>query len=67
MKTIPAKEKTEKRVHTETLDLDPPFEEDFFPGNFPYMTGEPGLGRNRDIIGAKSSRYVSSDILGRIS
>ncbi len=66
MKTIPAKEQTEQRVPTEILELDPPFEDDFLPANFPFVTGEPGLGRNNDIVGAKSSRYVSSNILGRL-
>ncbi len=66
MNTITAKEQTERRVPTEILELDPPFEDDFLPANFPFMTGEPGLGRNNDIVGAKSSRYVSSNILGRL-
>ena len=66
MKTIPAKEQTERRLPTEILELDPPFEEDFIPANFPFMTGEPGLGKNNDIVGIKSSRYVSSNILGRL-
>ncbi len=66
MNTIPAKEQTERRVPTEILELDPPFEDDFLPANFPFMTGEPGLGRNNDIVGAKSSRYVASNILGRL-
>ncbi len=66
MKTIPAKEQTDQRVPTEILELDPPFEDDFLPANFPFVTGEPGLGRNNDIVGAKNSRYVSSNILGRL-
>ncbi len=66
MNTIPAKEQTERRLPTEILELDPPFEDDFLPANFPFMTGEPGLGRNSDIVGVKSSRYVSSNILGRL-
>ncbi len=66
MKTIPAKEQTERRIPTEILELDPPFEDDFLPANFPFMTGEPGLGRNNDIVGVKSLRYVSSNILGRL-
>jgi len=67
MKTIPAKEQTERRLPIEILELDPPFEDDFLPANFPFMTGEPGLGRNNDIVGVKSSRYVSSNILGRLT
>ncbi len=66
MNTIPAKEQTERRVPTEILELDPPFEDDFLPANFPFMTGEPWLGRNNDIVGAKSSRYVASNILGHL-
>lgn len=66
MNTIPAKEQTERRVPTEILELDPPFEDDFLPANFPFMTGEPGLGKNNDIVGAKSSRYVASNILGHL-
>ena len=66
MKTIPAKVHPEHQVPTEILELDPPFEDDFLPANFPFLTGEPGLGRNNDIVGAKSSRYVSSSILGRL-
>jgi hypothetical protein len=66
MKTIPVKEQTERRLPIEILELDPPFEDDFLPANFPFMTGEPGLGRNNDIVGIKSSRYVSSNILGRL-
>jgi hypothetical protein len=60
MKTIPANEQKERRIPIEILELDPPFEDDFLPANFPFMTGEPGLGRNNDIVGAKSSRYVAS-------
>ncbi len=66
MKTIPAKEQTEQHVPTEAMELDPSIENDFLPVNFPFVTGEPGLGRNNDIVGAKSSRYVSSNILGRL-
>ena len=69
MKTIQAKEHTEPRVPAniaEILELDPPFEDDFFPTNFPFVTGEPGLGRSNDIVGAKIPRYVSSNILGRL-
>ncbi len=66
MNTNTAKEQTERRVPTEILELDPPFEDDFLPANFPFMTGEPGLGRNNDIVGAKSSRYVASNILGHL-
>ena len=66
MKTNPAKQQTEQLVPTEDLEHDPSIEDDFLPANFPFVTGEPGLGRNNDIIGAKSSRYVSSNILGRL-
>ncbi len=66
MKTIPSEEQTERRVPIEILELDPPFEDDFLPANVPFMTGEPGLGRNNDIVGAKSSRYVASNILGHL-
>ena len=69
MKTIQAKEQTEPRVPAniaEILELDPPFEDDFLPANFPFVTGEPGLGRSTDIVGAKIPRYVSSSILGRL-
>ncbi len=66
MKTIPEKAQIVRRLPIEMLELDPPFEDDFLPANFPFMTGEPGLGRNNDIVGVKSSRYVSSNILGRL-
>ncbi len=66
MKTIPEKAQIVRRLPIEMLELDPPFEDDFLPANFPFMTGEPGLGRNNDIVGIKSSRYVSSNILGRL-
>lgn len=69
MKTTQSEEQTEPRVPakiSDILELDPPFEGDFIPGDFPYVTGEPGLGRNNDIVGAKHSRYVSSSILGRL-
>ncbi len=66
MKTIPEKAQIVRRLPIEMLELDPPFEDDFLPANFPFMTGEPGLARNNDIVGVKSSRYVSSNILGRL-
>ncbi len=70
MNTIQPKEQTEPRVPakvTDILELDPPFEDDFLPAIFPFVTGEPGLGRSNDIVGAKIPRYVSSNILGRLT
>ncbi len=66
MKTNPAKEHVKNRVPVENLDLDTPFEDDVLTPDIPFVTGEPGLGRKVDILRAKSSRYVSSSILGRL-
>ncbi len=48
------------------IDLDTPVDEESSSTSPYFNTGEPGLGRNTDIIGAKGTNYVSCHILGRL-
>ena len=50
----------------DVIDLDTPVDEESSLTSPYFKTGEPGLGRNTDIIGARSKNYVSCNILGRL-
>ena len=48
------------------IDLKVSLEDEFPLSTSGFNTGEPGLGKNRDIVGAHAKSYVSYQILGRL-
>jgi len=60
------KQETKQKPLMKIIDLDVPLDEQYPLSTSGFQTGEPGVGRNRDIIGARSTNYVSYQILGRL-
>ena len=48
------------------IHRDLPIGEDFYTDETSFKTGEPLLGKNKDIIGTQRTHYVSNQILGRL-
>ena len=48
------------------IDLKVSLEDEFPLSTSDLNTGEPGLGKNRDIVAASSKSYVTYQILGRL-
>ena len=62
----PEQRKDSSQSLDKIIELDTPIAEDFFTVNSDYQTGEPELGKNNDIIGARRTNYISNQILSRL-